>query len=158
MNNRINKWLSGEYDPLEHILDTTEVPDNPREEVKKEKKSLLERLNQEAKTYTVIEKEQEGFHRLYNLVAVVSCVFLIGVLLFLVSRLPHYGEENPLTIPMVRRYVEKGLEETGAINIVSGLILDYRAFDTLGESHVLFTALVCVMILLRIDRKNMRTE
>ena len=158
MNNRINKWLSGDYDPLEHILDTTEVPDNPREEVKKEKKSLLERLNQEAKTYTVIEKEQEGFHRLYNLVAVVSCVFLIGVLLFLVSRLPHYGEENPLTIPMVRRYVEKGLEETGAINIVSGLILDYRAFDTLGESHVLFTALVCVMILLRIDRKNMRTE
>ncbi len=158
MSDRINKWLSGDYDPLEHILDTTEVPDNPREEVKKEKKSLLERLNQEAKTYTVIEKEQEGFHRLYNLVAVVSCVFLIGVLLLLVSRLPHYGEENPLTIPMVRRYVEKGLEETGAINIVSGLILDYRAFDTLGESHVLFTALVCVMILLRIDRKNMRTE
>ena len=158
MSGWMNKWLRGEYDPLEHILDTTEIPDNPREEVKKEKKSLLERLNREAKTYTVIEKEQEGFHRLYNLVAVVSCVFLIGVLLLLVSRLPHYGEENPLTIPMVRRYVEKGLEETGAINIVSGLILDYRAFDTLGESHVLFTALVCVMILLRIDRKNMRTE
>jgi multicomponent Na+:H+ antiporter subunit B len=38
------------------------------------------------------------------------------------------------------------------------MILDYRAFDTLGESHVLFTALVCVMILLRIDRKNQRTR
>ena len=158
MSSRMNRWLRGEYDPLEHILDTTEVPDNPREQVKKEKQSLLERLNREAKTYTVIEKEQEGFYRLYNLVAVVSCVFLIGVLLFLVSGLPHYGEENPLTLPMVRRYVEKGLEETGAVNIVSGLILDYRAFDTLGESHVLFTALVCVMILLRIDRKNMRME
>ena len=29
------------------------------------------------------------------------------------------------------------------------MILDYRAFDTLGESHVLFTALMCVMILLK---------
>ena len=35
------------------------------------------------------------------------------------------------------------------------MILDYRAFDTLGESHVLFTALLCVMILLRKDKKNM---
>ena len=51
-----------------------------------------------------------------------------------------------------------GLEETGAVNIVSGMILDYRAFDTLGESHVLFTALICVMILLRIDRKNQRSD
>ena len=54
--------------------------------------------------------------------------------------------------------VEHGLEETGAVNIVSGMILDYRAFDTLGESHVLFTALICVMILLRVDHKNMRSE
>ena len=37
------------------------------------------------------------------------------------------------------------------------MILDYRAFDTLGESHVLFTALVCVLILLRIDTKNQMT-
>ena len=57
---------------------------------------------------------------------------------------------------MVARYVEKGVEETGADNIVAGMILDYRAFDTLGESHVLFTALICVTILLRLDRKNMR--
>ena len=155
---RMNKWLSGDYDLLEHVMDTTEVPDHGREQVKKEKKSLLERLNQEARTYTVIEAEQRGFRRLYNVVAVISCIFLISVLLFLVSLLPHYGEENPRTIPMVERYVEEGLEETGAVNIVSGLILDYRAFDTLGESHVLFTALVCVMILLRIDRKNMRTD
>ena len=26
----------------------------------------------------------------------------------------------------------------GAVNIVAGMILDYRAFDTSGESHVLF--------------------
>jgi multicomponent Na+:H+ antiporter subunit B len=64
--------------------------------------------------------------------------------------------ENVRATTVAQRYIEHGLEETGAINIVSGMILDYRAFDTLGESHVLFTALICVMILLRVDSKNQR--
>jgi multicomponent Na+:H+ antiporter subunit B len=55
-------------------------------------------------------------------------------------------------------YIEKGLEETGAVNIVAGMILDYRAFDTLGESHVLFAALLCVMILLKKDKKIMESQ
>ena len=33
------------------------------------------------------------------------------------------------------------------------MILDYRAFDTLGESHVLFIATCTVLILLRNDKK-----
>ena len=94
----------------------------------------------------------------YTVIAVISCVLLIGVLLFTVANLPRYGEENPRPVEVVERYVEKGLEETGAVNVVAGMILDYRAFDTLGESHVLFTALICVMILLRMDQKNMRAD
>jgi multicomponent Na+:H+ antiporter subunit B len=89
---------------------------------------------------------------------VISCALLIGMLLFTISFLPRYGVENPEGLDVVRRYVEHGLQETGAINIISGIILDYRAFDTLGESHVLFTALMCVTVLLRIDKKNMRTQ
>ncbi len=98
------------------------------------------------------------FDRFYNLIAVICCLLLIGVLLYAVSLLPSYGEENPRSVEVVERYVEHGLEETGATNIVAGMILDYRAFDTLGESHVLFTALICVIILLGKDKKNMRRE
>ena len=43
------------------------------------------------------------------------------------------------------------MEETGAVNIVAGMILDYRAFDTLGESNVLFIAACSVLILLRVS-------
>ena len=32
------------------------------------------------------------------------------------------------------------MEETGAVNAVAGMILEYRAFDTFGESAVLFAA------------------
>ena len=59
---------------------------------------------------------------------------------------------------MYERYIEKGMEETGAVNIVAGVILDYRAFDTLGESHVLFIATCCVMILLRLDKEGNKEE
>jgi multicomponent Na+:H+ antiporter subunit B len=83
---------------------------------------------------------------------------LITVLLYCVANLPRFGQENVKATVVTQRYIEKGLEETGAVNIVSGMILDYRAFDTLGESHVLFTALVCVMVLLRKDWKNMNSK
>lgn len=49
----------------------------------------------------------------------------------------------------VVRYLEKGLEETAVPNIVTAIIVDYRAYDTLGETTVIFTAGISVILLLR---------
>jgi multisubunit Na+/H+ antiporter MnhB subunit len=46
-------------------------------------------------------------------------------------------------------YIEGGLEETGAPNIVASVILDYRAYDTLGEATVLFAAIIGALAILR---------
>ena len=79
------------------------------------------------------------------------------MLLVAVSNLPPFGNaDNPANNEVAARYIEQGLEETGAVNLVTGMILDYRAFDTLGESHVLFIATCTVLILLRTDRKESR--
>lgn len=52
-------------------------------------------------------------------------------------------------------YLKEGLPKTGAANIVASVILDYRAFDTLGEATVLFTAVIGVLaIVRRIGRKK----
>ena len=157
MNEKFRRWLDSDADLLQSIADGEETPYSSREELKKEVRRMNRRVGQLSRGQRLIRAERRGFYAIYSIVAMVSCVFLIGVLLFTITRLPRYGEENPKTTEVVKRYVEKGLEETGAVNIVSGMILDYRAFDTLGESHVLFTALICVMILLRLDRKNMRS-
>jgi multicomponent Na+:H+ antiporter subunit B len=80
--------------------------------------------------------------------------------LIAVSNLPSFGnKDNPVNNEVSQRYIENGLQETGAVNIVTGMILDYRAFDTLGESHVLFIATCTVLILLRRDgnKKNGET-
>ena len=42
-----------------------------------------------------------------------------------------------------------GQEETGSNNIVTGVVFDYRGFDTLGEATVLFTSIVGAFVILR---------
>lgn len=147
-----------DHDLLESVMDGEEVHDSPREKVKIEKEYYKNYVRSTQWAQKLIVAENKGFNLFFASVAVVSCLLLIGVLLFTISFLPRYGVENPESTVVVRRYVENGLQETGAVNIISGIILDYRAFDTLGESHVLFTALMCVTVLLQKDRKNMRTQ
>jgi multicomponent Na+:H+ antiporter subunit B len=49
----------------------------------------------------------------------------------------------------VVRWIEKGLEETAVTNMVTYGLADYRGYDTLGETAVIFTAGVSVILLLR---------
>ncbi len=46
-------------------------------------------------------------------------------------------------------YPMNAITGTGAINVVSSIILDYRAYDTLGEATVLFTAVIGVLTVMR---------
>ena len=95
------------------------------------------------------------FSVLYYGISVLTCAVIVCLLLMTVAELPPFGHErNPANNEVVRRYVEHGSHETGAQNIVAGLILDYRAFDTFGESSVLFTAACSVLMILGKSRRN----
>ena len=95
------------------------------------------------------------FERYYKEAAIVLGMVIIVALLFTASNTPAFGNaDNPQNNEVSERYLEKGLEETGAVNAVTGMILDYRAFDTFGESCVLFIAAACVLILLRDDKSD----
>ncbi|MDK2920012.1 MAG: hypothetical protein PWQ37_2745 [Candidatus Petromonas sp.] len=87
-----------------------------------------------------------------KLLSIGLTVILISILLIGVSELPHFGQEdNPANNYVAHRYIEKATKETGAMNIVTGIILDYRAFDTFGEATVLFTGVIAVLIVLKKD-------
>ena len=95
------------------------------------------------------------FSILYSALSILTCVVIVCLLLATVAQLPPFGHErNPANNEVIRRYVEHGGHETGAQNIVAGLILDYRAFDTFGESSVLFTAACSVLMILGKSRRN----
>lgn len=87
---------------------------------------------------------------LYRLLSAAVVAVLLWTLLLVAVDLPGFGRgDAPAVNEVAQRYLERGLEETGAVNAVAGMILDYRAFDTFGESTVLFAATMSVILLLR---------
>lgn len=74
-------------------------------------------------------------------------VSLLGITLFLIisSYLP-FGQQELTGV--AKYYVEKGVRDLGAINIVTSIVTLYRGFDTLGEVTVLFLALTGLSFLL----------
>lgn len=67
------------------------------------------------------------------------------------KELPSFGE--PI-MGVVKKYLAEGVSKTGAVNLVSAVILDFRAFDTLGEATVLFTSVIGIMAILRIPGRK----
>ena len=95
------------------------------------------------------------FRRLYQVMAVLLCVAICAVLIYNIAFMPGFGsEESPMNNEVSERYLSQGEEETGVTNIVTGLIISYRGFDTFGETHVLFIATIAVMILLKLMKKE----
>lgn len=102
-------------------------------------------------------KELSFFRIIYRISSFVFIGLLFLVLFIMALRLPQMGDAyNPQNNEVSKRYIEQGMQETGAVNIVTGMILDYRAFDTFGESCVLFAAACCVFVLLRIPDLEIR--
>ncbi len=147
------RWLDGEKDPFIGQVEMQQQEafregEGDAERRLQEKNILLNQIYGRKKSRSI-----RNLERFYKVASVVFCGILIYLLLLTVSFLPPIGvAQRPINNEVSARYIEKGLQETGAINIVSGMILDYRAFDTLGESHVLFVATVTVLILLRMDK------
>ncbi|MDE7233362.1 MAG: hypothetical protein K2N37_09860 [Lachnospiraceae bacterium] len=151
---RFFRWLHGEKDPY-----VGEVEMRPQEEYHMDEEAILRHEKEHDaildRVYSENNIELKIFRKLYHATSILFCLFLIALLLVTISYLPATGTiDRPVNNEVAARYIESGLEETGAVNIVAGMILDYRAFDTLGESHVLFVATITVLILLRLNKKG----
>lgn len=89
-------------------------------------------------------------------------VTLIFIAVFLMlfygvaKELPAFGE--PIMGIVKKFLVEEGVNKTGAVNIISAVAFDFRAYDTLGEVAVLFTSIIGVMAILRRRGRKEITE
>lgn len=132
-------WVNGDYQPKEYALFS--MATRP----KRGHRSEEEEAAQDRRHLT-------RFFRFYPIAAALITLCLVGVLLVTALTLPPFGAaDNPTNNAVAEHYLEMTEEETGATNAVTGLILNYRGFDTFGESCVLFLAVNCVIILLRRD-------
>lgn len=63
--------------------------------------------------------------------------------------MPRFGEpDNPIHRHVAPRYIEDSPEEIGVPNMVTSVLASYRGYDTLGETVVVFTAAIGVLILI----------
>ena len=152
---KVIRWAKGEADPYLGNIETR----RQRKFVPNQRLLRKYKRDREAVIGMVLDQRRnrviKRFNVLYKVVSVVCSVALIAILLAAVSYLPPVGSgSNPANNEVVEKYIEDGLQDTGAVNIVTGMILDYRAFDTFGESNVLFIATCTVLILLRNDQKK----
>ena len=74
-------------------------------------------------------------------------LLLVAAFLFLALR-----GEHPNTTEIARGIIERATEETGALNLVTAIYLEYRLFDTLGETIVLLLAVSGVIVFLELRK------
>ena len=116
---------------------------------------------------TTISGDRE-FIGLIVTVVMVLCLSLFG--LKMLDDFPEFGQsviercEDAPSATYVRTVGDPGrerglaLEKTGSANIVTAILLDYRAYDTLGEATVLFCSILGALALLRGKARNRPDE
>ncbi|NNF14613.1 MAG: DUF4040 domain-containing protein [Gemmatimonadetes bacterium] len=72
-----------------------------------------------------------------------------GVLIYGTSQMPPFGAaDNPANQHVAPYYLEDSYDETHVPNVVTSVLASYRSYDTMGETAVVFTAVVGVLLLL----------
>lgn len=93
-----------------------------------------------------------------GLVAVLLAV-VTGLFCAYVTFLPKIGDVN--TAPnqhVTPTYISRSAVDTGSPNIVTGVIIDYRGFDTMYETTVMFLAGLTTVLILTSNRVGRRPE
>lgn len=73
-----------------------------------------------------------------------------AVLVFGTWDLPGFGlATTPMNTHVGADYLLRSIPDTGVPNVVTSVLASYRGFDTLGETAVVFTAGIGVLLLLR---------
>lgn len=90
--------------------------------------------------------------------ALAVVVILGAVLIFCSHGFPPWGDPaSPASRHVSPYYIEKSMRDTSVPNIVTAVLADYRGYDTMFETIVIFTAGIACIFLLRTPQKT-KTE
>ena len=99
-------------------------------------------------TLALTTRREKGGHR-KNALALIAVIATGGALIYGTLDMPHYGDAKaPVHTHVADRYIEKSGGEIGIPNIVTSVLASYRGYDTLGETTVIFTAGIGVILLM----------
>ena len=90
-----------------------------------------------------------------RVLALITVIITGIILIYGTVDMPDWGDPNsPASKHVSPRYIEKTMDETATPNVVTSVLADYRGYDTLGETTVIFTAGVSCILILRRRRQR----
>lgn len=87
--------------------------------------------------------------------SLITAIVVGAALLYGTLDMPKWGNpDSPASSHVSPYYLRHSLEQTATPNVVTSVLADYRGYDTLGETTVIFTAGMACILLLRRSRKR----
>jgi len=84
-----------------------------------------------------------------------TAILIVAVIFYFLNlatrSLDAFGEGS---LRVAEYYISGAAGKTGSANLVTGVVFDFRGYDTLGEATVLVTAVLGVLTILRIKGKK----
>ena len=93
--------------------------------------------------------------KVFSISAAVIVIITAGLLLKALSDFPVFGDAySPVNSNVSAYYVENAKKDTKVPNIVTAVLADYRAFDTMMETGVVFIAGLAIFSILRRKKED----
>ena len=93
--------------------------------------------------------DKQGY--VFAVIAILLTVILLYFFTVSIQSLDGLGKS---TLRMAHHYIEDAAQKTGSANLVTGVVFDFRGYDTMGEAVVLVTAVIGVLTILRLKGKK----
>jgi len=98
---------------------------------------------------SLTDREEHPHHNRPKLLPLVVVVATGAALIYGTLDMPRYGDPAaPIHHHVAPHYIEHTDDEIGVPNMVTAVLASYRGYDTWGETTVIFTACVGVLLLL----------
>ena len=100
-------------------------------------------------TLALTERQEQPNYNRFSPLPLIAVVLTGSALVYGTFDMPRYGDpEAPIHQHVAPHYIEHTDDEIGVPNMVTAVLASYRGYDTWGETAVIFTACVGVMLLL----------
>ncbi len=94
-----------------------------------------------------------------KIIALLVSVALGVILLVATNDLPEWGDpQSPASTHLSRYYIENSMEQTSVPNFVTAVLADYRGYDTMFETAVIFCAGITVLTILRRSHRRKKKD
>ncbi len=116
---------------------------------------VLDSTRQELKEKAQINVNGSSYINTRYLINILAVLIFAVLLLYFFAQAIH--TLDPLGMHQTRMstaYIVDAASKTGSANLVTGILFDFRGYDTLGEATILFTAVIGILTILRIKGKK----